>query len=388
TWSQTSFTDGLNWTGGQAPQSGTTYVVDGLDLRTPGNSSSHTFGGDSLTLQNGGRLVMRTNGSGVVTIPDLYSNDGDISLALNGTFTLAGSRTLQSGGLDVVSGTSGRTLTITSQITGSGPLVINMANATDPTTLTNSGNAHSGGTVVATGTLRAQTIGALGTGEVVVASTATLNLDYTGADIINALSLDGGVTYVAPGEWGAVGSGAANTSARLTGTGRLQVGGGGQTTYVELTASDTWSQTSFTDGTRWSDGLAPHAGADYVVDGLDLRTPGNTASHTWSGDALLLQDGGRLVMRTTGSGVVTIDDLYSDAGYVTLALNGTFTLAGNLTIQPGGLTVSSGTANRTLTITSQIGGPGALTVSMANATDHTTLTNAANAYSGGTTVSV
>src|SRR5690606_1078559 len=301
---------------------------------------------------------------------------------------LAGSLTLQSGGLDVVSGTSGRTLTITSQIGGPGALVINMANATDHTTLTNSGNTHSGGTVVATGTLRAQTIGALGTGEVVVASTATLHLDYTGADIINALSLDGGVTYVAPGEWGAVGSGAANTSARLTGTGRLQVGGGGQTTYVELTASDTWSQTSFTDGTRWSDGFAPHTGADYVVNGLDLRTPGNTASHTWSGDALLLQDGGRLVMRTTGSGVVTIDDLYSDAGYVTLALNGTFTLAGDLTLQSGGLTVSSGTANRTLTITSQIGGPGALSVSMPTASDPTTLTDAANAASGGAPVSV
>src|SRR5690606_29810582 len=120
---------------------------------------------------------------------------------------------------------------------------------------------------------------------------------------------DGGVTYVAAGEWGAVGSGAAHTSARLTGTGRLQVGGGGQPAYVELTASDTWSQSSFTDGTRWSDSLPPHAGADYVVDGLDLRTPGNTSSHSFGGDALLLQDGGRLIMRTTGSGVVTINEL-------------------------------------------------------------------------------
>ncbi len=409
TWDQTSFTSGARWSDGQAPQAGFDYTVNGLDLRSPGNGSSHTFGGDSLLLENGGRLVMRTTSPGVVTVGDMYSNGGYISLALNSAFTLAGNLTLQSGGLAVSSATSNRTLTITARITGPGGLTIGMANATDHATLTNPANAYAGGTSVTTGLLRAHADHALGTGGVTVAngaglrlaqgaahdyladtaslvvgSTATVELAFDGIDAIGALSLDGGATYVAAGVWGAVGSGAAHTFARLTGTGRLQVG---PAAYVELTAGDTWDQTSFTGGTRWSDGLAPHAGAIYVVDGLDLRTSGNTSSHTFQGDALLLLDGGRMVMRTTSPGVITVGDMYSNNGYLSLALNGAFTLAGGLTLQSGGLGVSSATAGRTLTIASRIRGPGTLAIGMANATDHTTLTNGANTYSGGTIVS-
>ncbi|MFH1500207.1 MAG: cellulase family glycosylhydrolase [Verrucomicrobiota bacterium] len=386
-WEQTSFNTATNWTGGQAPHSGATYVVDGLDLRTPGNTSSHTFQGAALLAMDGGRLVMRTNVPGVVTIGAMHADAATISLAKPGAFTLAGNLAVQAGGLTVSSGTPGRTLMITSRIEGPGALTVNMANATDHTTLTNAANLHSGGNVVATGTLRVQANGALGSGEVVVAPAATLHLDYTGPDTVAALSLDGGATYVMPGEWGSVGSGAANTSARLTGTGRLQVTGGGPTTYVQLAANDEWEQTSFSTGVNWTGGQTPQSGATYVVDGRDLRTPGNTSSHTFQGDALLVMDAGRLIMRTNVPGVVTVGAMHADAATISLAKPGAFTLAGNLTVQAGGLTVSSGTANRTLTITSQIGGPGALTVSMANATDHTTLTNASNTYAGGTTVS-
>jgi endoglucanase len=408
TWDQTSFTSGARWSDGQPPQAGFDYIVDGLDLRSPGNSSSHTFQGNSLLLQNGGRLVLRTTSPGAVTIGDMYANDGYISLALNSAFTLAGNLTLQSGGLAIGSTTANRTLTIASRITGSGGLTIGMANATDSTTLTNPANAYAGGTSIMTGQLRAHADHALGRGDITVAngaslrlaqgaqhryiadtaalvigSAATVELAFEGIDAVGALSLDGGATFVAAGVWGAVGSGATNTPARLTGTGRLQVGEAG---YVQLTASDTWDQTSFTSGARWSDGQVPHAGATYVVDGLDLRTPGNTSSHTFPGDALLLLDGGRLVMRTTGPGVVTAGDLYSNNGHISLALNGAFTLAGGITLQSGGLKVVSTTSGRTLTLASQIVGSGGLTISMANATDHTTLTHGANTYSGGTTV--
>jgi hypothetical protein len=249
-WEQTSFNTGTNWTGGQAPHVDATYVADGLDLRTPGNTSSYTFQGDALLAMDGGRLVMRSNVPGIVTIGAFHADTATISLAKPGAFTLAGNLTVESGGLTVSSGTAGRTLTITSRLEGPGPLTVSMANATDHTTLTNAGNTYSGGTTVTTGTLRAHAAGALGTGNVTVAngatlrlasgstanyiantarlivgSTGTAQLAFTGTDTIGKLSLNGGTSNVTPGEWGAVGSGAANTSARLTGTGRLQVTG-------------------------------------------------------------------------------------------------------------------------------------------------------------------
>jgi fibronectin-binding autotransporter adhesin len=106
------------------------------------------------------------------------------------------------------------------------------------TGLSNSLVAKNGGTVVLTGvntyggstSIEANTTLSItnkflaDASNVLIAATGTLNLNFTGvADTIGALSFDGGTTFAAIGEWGAVGSGAVNTSARLTGTGRLNV---------------------------------------------------------------------------------------------------------------------------------------------------------------------
>ena len=246
--SQTSFNSGLHWSDGLAPQAGINYVVDARDLRTPGTSSSYTFLGDSLTIKNGARLILRTTGAGVVTVGDLRFDGGAASLALNGTFTLAGGIALQAGGGELRSDVAGRTLTVNSLVGGPGRLTINLTGATDHVTLTNPANAYTGGTVVSQGILRAHAAGALGAGNVrvadgaglrlasgatpdyiadggtlIVGSTGTVELAFAGTEKIARLSLDGGSTYVAPGVWGAVGSGAASTSARLTGTGLFQV---------------------------------------------------------------------------------------------------------------------------------------------------------------------
>lgn len=245
--SQSSFNSGLHWSDALAPQAGKSYVVGALDLRTPGNTSSHTFQGGSLTIRDGARLLMRTTSPGTVTVGDLRFDNGGTSLSLNGAFTLAGSIYLQPGGALFSSSVAGRTLMIASAISGPGALTVNLAGATDHVTLTNAANSHAGGTTVSAGTLRAHADRALGSGDVavaagaslrlasgaahdyiankaalIVASTATVELAFIGTDTVRALSLDGGATFVAAGEWGAVGSGAANTSARLTGTGRLQ----------------------------------------------------------------------------------------------------------------------------------------------------------------------
>jgi hypothetical protein len=50
-----------------------------------------------------------------------------------------------------------------------------------------------------------------------------INLTYSGSDLIEALSLDGGSTFVSPGIWGSVASGAPNNSPIFTGTGTLTI---------------------------------------------------------------------------------------------------------------------------------------------------------------------
>jgi autotransporter-associated beta strand protein len=55
-------------------------------------------------------------------------------------------------------------------------------------------------------------------------SSPVVNLNYTGGSSIGLLSFDGGATFTPGGSWGPIGSGAAHTSSRLTGTGLLNLG--------------------------------------------------------------------------------------------------------------------------------------------------------------------
>jgi autotransporter-associated beta strand protein len=82
-------------------------------------------------------------------------------------------------------------------------------------------NAYTGDTRVDAGTLSINSAFLADTADVSVAAGGLLNLDFSGTDTIDSLFL-GGVPR-APGVWGAVGSGAANSSPLLTGTGRLMV---------------------------------------------------------------------------------------------------------------------------------------------------------------------
>ncbi len=112
--------------------------------------------------------------------------------------------------------------------------------------LTNPGNSYSGGSSVNWGTLQAGADGALGTGSVTVNSPGILLLDtaqgmaananltlggatprvalsFAGTCTINALSLDGGMTYATSGTFGSPTSDAANQSSLLTNNGVLKI---------------------------------------------------------------------------------------------------------------------------------------------------------------------
>ncbi|HEY4416901.1 MAG TPA: autotransporter-associated beta strand repeat-containing protein [Verrucomicrobiae bacterium] len=110
-------------------------------------------------------------------------------------------------------------------------------------------NSYSGTTAIGAGTLDVKADGGLGNGNVVVGSGTTLiletgltngyiaasanlvisgggvvNLNFSGANTINGLSLDGGATYMAPGTYGSSSSGAPNVDdTHFTGTGTVVV---------------------------------------------------------------------------------------------------------------------------------------------------------------------
>ena len=108
--------------------------------------------------------------------------------------------------------------------------------------------------------------------------------------------------------------------------------------YVWLTGSDGYNQSSFTDGSRWSDGTAPSSVAnnqkDYIVQGeCNIRTP-TSAAPSFNGRSLTI-DNGRMYLKTNQSAPVdvTVGDLRLYGGAIQAADGGkTFNLLGRLTI--------------------------------------------------------
>jgi len=188
----------------------------------------------------------------------LYSDGTTTGTA--GSFTINGTVTLNATS-DIGGSSPAQTNTLAGTVTGPGGLV---KDGTAGTLVLANANTYAGGTTVSAGLVKAQVAGSLGSGGVVVATGATLeldnpsamsstanlfllgatnqvNLNFSGTQIINSLSINGG--YCAAGTWGAVGSSAANQSAALTNSGILNVSTvRGPTSGVwNMNASGNWS---------------------------------------------------------------------------------------------------------------------------------------------------
>jgi autotransporter-associated beta strand protein len=144
----TSYTNSGNWSSGAAPVWSNNYVVAGLNLRTPADSSYHTFAGSSLILTNGGALRLTTSGGAAITVGTALSIYNGIVSAWTRPAVLGGSVILQSGG-GVFDPQSLGGFTITAPISGGGPLTVASDNSTFGGTLFLSGNnTYTGGTII------------------------------------------------------------------------------------------------------------------------------------------------------------------------------------------------------------------------------------------------
>lgn len=261
---ESSFNTALNWSNNEAPSALNDYVVlteSGQNaLRTPVGSGDLTFMGNSLLLgdtSGSGRaqLSMKSATGSTITINGLSMSRGFVRNNEDGTDqTLAGSIELLAGGGSLRAGqtVANKSLTVTSTISGIGELsLLTYVTGSDLVLASAGANTFSGGTIVETGEgiVDVRTDFALGTGAVTIASDATLllnlgltnnyisdsaslvftdgtgtvNLDFSGADVVGGISFDNGSTFEAAGTYGAVGSGAMFENAVFSGSGLLTV---------------------------------------------------------------------------------------------------------------------------------------------------------------------
>jgi len=225
------------------------------------------FGSGSVTISNNCYLMLwGTLGSGVITNDFyLYTVGGSQGgSAKNSIFMDSGAGAMQLTGTIHLMNTSDlgaydtELLTVSGKVTGPGALWKSNPEMlgygpqfrSGSVILSNPANDFAGGVVVYGGTLEIQSNGAAGTGDALVWTNATLQLDssaalnpaaklsladtsstvnlaFTGTQNIHALSFDGGATLQVAGSWGAVGSAAVNQDAHFTGTGILNVATGG-----------------------------------------------------------------------------------------------------------------------------------------------------------------
>lgn len=131
-----SFNSAGNWSNGAVPSATNSYATAGFVLRSPQNSASYTFGGGALSIDSGGRLLMKGDGGQTLVISNLALNGGVADFANAGsdfyTETLAGNITLQAGTRSYMGALSGstafETLLVTARISGSGDLQLGGAN--------------------------------------------------------------------------------------------------------------------------------------------------------------------------------------------------------------------------------------------------------------------
>lgn len=123
---------------------------------------------------------------------------------------------------------------------------------------------------------------------------------------------------------------------------------------------------TWTNPVYWSDGLAAHAGGDYIVGsgggapGNTLRTP-EASNPVFPGDSLSIYSGG--VMALKHSGTVTVNNLQLHGGTISAwNSNSTMNVGGSLNVVTGGVFEMNGDNRRTIALTANLSGSGNLTL--------------------------
>ena len=121
-----------NWSNSTAPSLANDYFTSNKELRSPSSASgTSTFGGFSLSLESGGTLTTKGANNNILAIERFFLNGGRVRVGDdNNLATISGSiaQVLAASTLDADK--AGRTLVISSPLTGSGRLTVASGTAT------------------------------------------------------------------------------------------------------------------------------------------------------------------------------------------------------------------------------------------------------------------
>lgn len=300
------------------------YFSGTFRIRAPDDGNSFTFGGNSLTIETGGTLSMRTIDNAVVTIDDLTLEDGSTvreagprsGVTGNPWGVIDGVITLDGGvaTLDAFNGAEDRRLTIAADVTGSGGLSVESQDEVGGAVIFSStDNDYTGDTTITTGgVLRMADENVLphdpSDGDLIVDDTGTFQLNgndttiqgladgASGGGIVENSDQDGtdAATLTIQGD-----ADAENDS--FSGTIRDNDGSAGGTLSITKTGSMTTQtlsgENSYTGETR--------------VEGGTLRVASDTALGNTAGETTV--DGGKLEVDGT-SGDLTIAEVINLTG--------------------------------------------------------------------------
>jgi glucuronoarabinoxylan endo-1,4-beta-xylanase len=329
-----------NWDDTSAPHAGSTYNAAQYILRTPSQSGSYTFPGNSLTLPLLGCLSSEESAGGTITVPNLILAGGMVQNDIGSTtFTLAGSASVTAPSIIYPGNDATRTIHISATLSGTGTLTNGNGG---PGTISYTGNnsAYSGMMLVNGGaTLQLGAQSNLGGNPVLFnAGQLTLNngtLQPTASFAIS--NANSGVTLGAGGGAVNLSSGALLSIATpVTGPGGLTVYGSGT---LALTGSNTFT------------GPITVAGGIFNVNGL-------------SGGGAITIIGATL----GGSGVIS--GATSIYGILQPSAAG-FTFSKTLNLEAGGQLAASITSNTSSTLVP-------VTATVANASNGATVSVALN----------
>ncbi|WP_079911652.1 autotransporter-associated beta strand repeat-containing protein [Salmonella enterica] len=393
-----------SYTGGTTI-SGGTLVANNVEALGTGDVTNNA----TLELNTGGDFTNAISGSGQVV------KSGDKTLTLSGANSYTGGTTI-SGGTLVANDVNALG---TGDVTDNATLALNavgdfnnaiggsgkVEKSGDDTLTLSGSNTYTGGTLINGGTLVASNVEALGTGDVTDDATLELN---TGGDFDNAISgsgqvvksgdetltLSGSNTYtggtlissgtLVANDVNALGTGDVTDNAVL----ELNTGGDfinsiGGTGRVEKSGDETLTlsgSNTYTGGTTINDGTL-------VATSVDALGSGDVTDNA----TLELNTGGDFANNIGGTGSVV------KSGDKTLTLSGTNSYTGGTTINDGTLVATSvdalGTGDVTNNATLELNTGGDFTNAISGSGqvvksgDKTLTLSGANSYTGGTTIS-
>ncbi|MCW1887120.1 autotransporter-associated beta strand repeat-containing protein [Luteolibacter flavescens] len=254
-------------------------------------NTANAWGGatGTLTVKTGARAG--TYGALNIATPVIVESGGTLHNQGNGTGTWSGGIALQG---SVSLDSAGGAMVLGGPVTGSANLTKLHGNDVTITAAASPGNvAYTGNTTVEGGRLIIDAPFFSDTSHVTVAAGALLRLNHGTQDTIDALTLAG--TPAAAGVWGAIGSGALNTSDRLEGTGTLLVLGG-----APGNPYDVWSaqiaNPADRDRADDPDGDGFTNESEFLFGGSPVAADGSLVQVTRSGANLIV----RWKQRTTG----------------------------------------------------------------------------------------